>query len=191
MKKIPLRNVKKEIIAYAIIDDEDFDFINQYKWHLSEGYAVRTVNRRDKIQMHNMIYEKILGRKIKFLVDHEDRNKLNNCRNNLREATYIENSLNRSLQTNNKSGYSGVTIRKRGNKILYEVFSGPSTLNNRKYFYIGCFYDIRLAAICRDIWMKEKYKSEYIRLNIEDATTEEINFVKSKIDKKLNNENFF
>lgn len=32
--KIPLRNKKKEIIDYALVSEEDFDHLNQFKWSL-------------------------------------------------------------------------------------------------------------------------------------------------------------
>lgn len=41
MKEIPLRNKNKEIVKYAQVDDEDFEKVNQYKWHLKDGkYAM-------------------------------------------------------------------------------------------------------------------------------------------------------
>lgn len=45
----------------------------------------------------------------KTCVDHIDHDKLNNALQNLRWATPVENQHNRVIQTNNSSGYAGVT----------------------------------------------------------------------------------
>jgi hypothetical protein len=46
-------------------------------------------------------------------VDHIDRNKANNCYQNLRWTTNSGNGRNKTKQKNNTSGYTGVTFRKR------------------------------------------------------------------------------
>jgi hypothetical protein len=52
MKKIPLRKggTRKtlgEVVAYALVDDADFEELNQYRWGISkDGYAIRT-SRQD------------------------------------------------------------------------------------------------------------------------------------------------
>ena len=50
------------------------------------------------------------------LIDHKDRNKLNNDPENLRESDVFNNSLNTGLQKNNTSGYKGVTYCKSTGK---------------------------------------------------------------------------
>ncbi len=92
----------------AIVDDEDFGFLSQWKWHVSSGgYAVRTLNNKgkfDKVFMHRILNRTQEG----FDTDHVNREKLDNRKVNLRATTHSQNMLNMSLKINNKSGFRGV-----------------------------------------------------------------------------------
>lgn len=74
-KLIPLRNKAKEAIAYAIVDDEDFDQMMRFRWHLtSEGYAESCQyqgkgHRNRLVRMHRMILNVPSG----IQVDHRNR----------------------------------------------------------------------------------------------------------------------
>lgn len=48
MKTIKLTQGKE-----TMVDAEDFEYLNQFKWHVtSAGYAARTVNRNQKVYLH-------------------------------------------------------------------------------------------------------------------------------------------
>lgn len=64
-------------------------------------------------------------------VDHWDGNFVNNRIHNLREATSGQNSRNRKLHSNNKSGYTGVVVR--GSKWLAQICV------DRKVMHLGMF----------------------------------------------------
>ena len=93
----------------ALVDDDDYNHLSQWKWHVSNGYAVRTRHFKDlngkwckqTIFMHRVIMNTPKG----MYTDHVDQNKLNNCKPNLRFCTISENNRNRKPQTNNNSGY--------------------------------------------------------------------------------------
>lgn len=86
MKKILLNNNN-----YAIVDDEDFEFLNKFNWHKSEtGYAVRC-EKRKTIRMHRLI----VNCPDDMLVDHINGNRLDNRKQNLRICTFNENIRNR------------------------------------------------------------------------------------------------
>ena len=112
MKRITLTRGK-----YAIVDDDDFDWLNGYKWQYLDsgrgnGYAVRAlylgkVNGKDKYGLKWM-HREILKTPKSFETDHINRNKLDNRKENLRKATRSQNKANTNLTKANKSGYKGV-----------------------------------------------------------------------------------
>ena len=112
MKHIPLTKGKE-----ALVDDEDYEHLMQWKWHAAVRgrYAARdtrSFNRRrgSIVYMHDVVATRVgLSGKI----DHANRNTLDNRRHNLRPATGSQNGANRGPQANNTSGYKGV-VRVRG-----------------------------------------------------------------------------
>lgn len=103
MKQIPLTKGR-----FAIVDDEDFEELNRYKWYSDhKGYAARNspyVNgKRHVIWMHRVI----AGTPAGMETDHINGIKNDNRRSNLRIATTVQNAMNRGLSKNNTSGYRG------------------------------------------------------------------------------------
>lgn len=114
MKTIPLTQGK-----IAIVDDEDYCRINQYKWfaHNTHGnlwYAERNqsyVNGKrstTQIKMHRVI----LNLNDNLLVDHIDGNGLNNQKSNLRIVTMRQNQQNQH-RISRYSIYPGTTWSKQ------------------------------------------------------------------------------
>lgn len=107
---IPLKNIKGVIVAYAKVDNDDYEILSKYKWHgvkrnniyvCAQGY----VNGKT-VRMHHQI----CGKPGKgFVVDHINGNGLDNRKCNLRQATYKQNAQN----SKNKKKYIG-TIKDRG-----------------------------------------------------------------------------
>lgn len=51
MARIPLRDRHGEVRAFAIVDDADFEWLNQWRWHLDgEGYARRSVHNPRRVR---------------------------------------------------------------------------------------------------------------------------------------------
>src|SRR5205085_11306347 len=97
MKLIPLKG-KYGAGKFAKVSDEDFDFLNTLKWHVSDrGYA-KTYYQGKHRQMHQFVKGKDL--------DHINRDKLDNQRENLRPANRRQNNANTTRK--NPSGYKGV-----------------------------------------------------------------------------------
>lgn len=104
-----MKRIKLTRGFYAFVDEEDFKFLNQFKWlcRLSRHkiYAIRS----DGILMHRAILNVPPGRQ----TDHINGNGLDNQRMNLRICTLCENQFNRGKQINNTSGYKGVRAKRK------------------------------------------------------------------------------
>jgi len=157
MKKIPLTQGK-----FALVDDEDFEYLSQWKWHLTRRkkkcYAARNRRRNEPIGPPIILMHKVLcnGK----LVDHKDENGLNNTKSNLRSCSNAENLSNRGKQRNNTSGYKGVTWDKFTNKWMAQL----SSLG--KAVHIGRFDSKKEAAEAYDKAALQ-YFGEFANLNLE------------------------
>jgi len=138
-KLIPLSNGR----AYAIVDDEDYDFISSLKWNLTtHGYAE---NYKYGILMHRIINNTPKNK----VTDHINRNKLDNRKINLRSATKRLNAYNVPKLKNNTSGYKGVSFHKATNKWQSRI------LYKGKSIYLGIYNTPREAYEVYKIKAKE------------------------------------
>lgn len=94
----------------TMLDKESLPLVLGYKWHLhNSGYA-STKSAKGQYLMHNVIMGDLL-------IDHINRDKLDNRKNNLRRVTHHENQINRKdLNSNNTSGVRGVSWYKSYSK---------------------------------------------------------------------------
>jgi hypothetical protein len=139
MKRIKLTQSK-----FALVDDEDYEYLNQWNWYAQKDdktcYAKRSYSigngKQKTIYMHRVIAERMGIHN----PDHIDIDGLNNQRNNLREATDNQNKANRTLFKNNTSGYKGVSWNKYNKKWVAYIRV------NKKRIHLGYFNDIKDAA---------------------------------------------
>lgn len=112
-----MRQIRLTKGQVALVDDEDYEFLSQWKWcaHYSGDYvsAVRGVKIGSKtktIIMSRILMERKLGRRLEKgeEVDHSNRVTLNNRRENLRLATHEQNCHN-CKYGNGYSKYNGVS----------------------------------------------------------------------------------
>lgn len=88
----------------ALVDAEDYEWMRRYKWTFDGRYVFRRGGNGRKVYMHREVIGAIEGE----IVDHINRNKLDNRASNLRIATYQQNSANSRTHSHNTSGYRGV-----------------------------------------------------------------------------------
>lgn len=163
----------KEIILSAnkgivLVDDEDYEFLSQWNWHLCGGYAVRWErygvrkdNKRKTICMHRVI----LGlTNPKIHTDHINMNGLDNRKENLRACLPSQNSMNipkRNIK-NATSIYKGVRLDKRSNRWEARI------VYYRKQMFIGTYATEIEAGISYDKKAKELY-GEFAVLNFKEV----------------------
>jgi len=147
MKTIPLTKGR-----VALVDDDDYEHLNQMKWHLSEPEpypkAVHTVYPRPcptgtvgkRLIMHRLI----LNAPPDKVVDHIDGNTLNNQKSNLRLADRHQNGCNAITSKRNTSGFKGVSKGKSGRWIA-------QISCKRKWFWLGSYATKKEAAVAYDV----------------------------------------
>ena len=145
---------------FAIVDAADYERLAKYKWcayrNNNSFYACRGFHFK-KVCMHRQILHAPSG----MLVDHIDRNGLNNRKSNLRVCTAAQNCCNRGPNRNGSSKYKGVYWHKRNKKWLVGI-SAP-----QKRLFLGSFVDQLEAAIAYDR-KAEVLFGEFAYLNFPD-----------------------
>ena len=143
----------------VILDEETLD----------QTFTVRELLDRGRLNI-NKLGEKYLSADISIrlhklitgfpLTDHINGNPLDNRKSNLRLATKEQNAKNRSVQSNNTSGFRGVHWDKRRNKWCSRVRV------NEKSIYTGWYDNPEDAAKARDLKLLEITDDHtFIRLN--------------------------
>ena len=135
--RIPVTNKKGEI-KYFLVDREDFDRVNEYKWRIDARSYVR---KGFGIFLHRFIMGII---EPKMVVDHVNGDKLDNRKANLRIVTNTQNAQNKKKQVNNTSGFKGVFFNKTTNKCVAQIRI------NGKCKYLGNFSTPEAAAHAYD-----------------------------------------
>ena len=107
----PTKEVTLTTGETVLVDAEDFDFLNQWRWKLhKEGYAYRN-QRGPNLYMHRVIAGAEKGGE----VDHINRNKLDNRKENLRIVSHSVNTHNRT----DAAGYYKPTGRNKWRARIY------------------------------------------------------------------------
>lgn len=145
---------------FAIVDDEDYEFLSQYKWFAfypgrgNHVYARAIVNKKDFL-MHKLLIKSPEG----MVIDHIDGNSLNNQRKNLRVCSIADNVKNQKIRIDNKSGFKGVYWKK--DKRKWEV---TLQINGNKIF--GGYYKNKIDAAKAYNFHALKYFGEFAKINI-------------------------
>jgi hypothetical protein len=149
MKLIPLTQGH-----FAIVDDADFENVNQHKWSYHHtGYAMRQVRVRPGRggQKNEWLHRRLMQPGEGLEVDHINHNKLDNRRANLRVCTKQQNRQNRKAYKGTSSGFKGVTWNTREQKWYVKI----SVNGQRKH--IGVFDSAEDAARAYDVAAREHF----------------------------------
>lgn len=149
------RNVPLNKGLYTSVDEEDYERIMLWRWRIRKGNGLTfeavtdhcldlTVRPLEysQIQMPHIILQLAPS----VIIDHKNRNALDNRKSNLRICeTRAQNGWNRAKNKNNKSGYKGVWKCTHG--LRYQTCIN---VNGQK-INIGNFLDPKEAAFARDV----------------------------------------
>lgn len=114
------------------IDDADAEMLSKFSWCFDGRYAYCFLGER-KVYMHQMLCDA-------DLVDHDDQDKLNNQRHNLKASTKSLNALNRK-------GVKGIHYNKNAKKWEAYVF-----VDGVKR-YLGLYVTQESASIARQQYL--------------------------------------
>jgi len=129
------------------------DFVDGYKFSLDKDGYVRYSGAKDglcKKRLHRII----MGDPEDLVVDHINRNPLDNRRENLRIVTKQENSMNLSMSKRNKSGITGVCWHKGSGKWVARISY------KYKHIFLGSFEKLEDARKARED-AEEEYFGEF------------------------------
>ena len=153
MKKISLTQNQ-----FALVDDEDFEFLNQWKWKAAWNRATNSFyaqrgQRIGKSGTTITMSRLIMSTPKDMDCDHVDHNTLNHQKYNLRNVTHSHNSMNRKgPQKNNKLGILGVSHHRDGFRGIISKDGKQILLPHRKTLE---------EAIADRKTAEEKYYGEY------------------------------
>lgn len=139
-----------------MVDEDLYESLSAFAWNTnSRGYAVRFSG----ILLHRVV----LGVDMNLEVDHQDGNRLDCRRSNLRVATARGNAANRGRSTGEfSSRFKGVTLRRNGKWYAHMGLSG-------RKLHLGTFENEEDAARAYDAAALAAW-GEFARLNFPDGT---------------------
>ncbi len=127
------------------IDNDDLEKCSKLTWHYAKNKDSKYIQTRIKgkmIKLHRYIMNM---NNSNLVVDHINRNSLDNRKSNLRICSYKENSFNKSIRVDNTSGIPGVSFHKTNKKWRAKIKYNNLTI------HLGYFEDINEALINRRV----------------------------------------
>jgi len=152
IKYIPLNHGK-----YAIVDEDDYEYLSKFRWRYAAGYAVRFCKESSNRSMS--MHREIMGCPENLFVDHINGNGLDNRKANLRICSHKQNNRNRAPHKRKcSSKYKGVCWSKNHGKWVSRI------IVDNKQIFLGYFDDEVLAAMAYNE-AAIKYYGDFARLN--------------------------
>ena len=147
-------NAFKEGIKFLV--DDDFKYVDGFSFFLNEGGYVLFSSRKDGLN-NKRLHRIIMNAPDHLQVDHINGDPLDNRKENLRLCNGSENQRNIGKQSNNTSGFKGVSWHKNHGKWYAQI------MVDGKLKYLGSFDDPQIAyqAYCQ---AATKYHGDFAHL---------------------------
>ncbi len=127
----------------VLVDDEDLEDCRKHKWYLNKKTGYMVSGNKPSISLHTFL---VGPAPIGLVTDHENRNKLDNQKHNLRFITNAKNIMNSDT--------------KRGHlKHIYPTRFGTWTVRftrNYTIVILGNFNSTEKAIEARDLYLKNE-----------------------------------
>lgn len=135
-------------------DLEDYDKIKDYCWYIETRGRVCARNKENHKTPHKLhrIVMDVFNPSIE--IDHKNRNQIDNRKSNLRVCTHKENLCNQSLSKANKTGTTGVALRKDIGKYISYI------MVDNKSIKLGNYINIEDAIVAR-LKAEKEYFGEF------------------------------
>lgn len=169
--KVIIINSPKHGRKEVLVDDEDFEYLNQFRWSAHKlknvFYTTRHSQRQLGKQKTILMHREIMKTPINMVCDHINHNTMDNRKENLRNCLAIQNLYNKSSSKSSSSKYLGVILKKPcgRNKQFYWV----SCIGYKgKTIYLGMFsfnQEGEINAAKAYNHAASKYFGEYANLN--------------------------
>lgn len=135
-----------------LCDIDIWEKVKDMRWTVNRQGYVQTTTREGREKSRAVLFHSfVLKCDNTHVIDHINRNKLDNRKCNLRLATRAENSIN-SLSTHSSTGARGVYVDKR-KKRKYIAYLSTNGKNHR----IGSFFTLAEAKEARENAVVKKY----------------------------------
>ena len=146
----------------AIVDAEDFEWLSQWNWYAcwnqcTKSFYARRYEPNGPVKCI-LMHRAVLDCNPNEEGDHINHNTLDMRKQNLRRCTRRESQRNRRPQSNNTSGFKGVSWSRPCGRWTARINSG------KIYEYLGLFLSAEEAAHAYDEAAK-KYHGEFAHLN--------------------------
>lgn len=160
--------------GFALVDDEDFEMLSKFSWRghnngrMTYASAYLGGGRKNgrKGYMHRLIMNAQKGQ----MIDHKNRDGLDNRRENLRFTDRKGNEGNSRPRLDSRSKYKGVFFSQENQKW---VAQGK---RNGKTKHLGTYKTEELAALAFDKSARDYYK-DFAFLNFPDITDYSVLYV--------------
>jgi hypothetical protein len=145
----------------TLVDADDYPELSKYKWcaawnaHTQSFYVARNIRKADGSRMLLRMHTAITDYQV---TDHKNGDTLDNRRENLRSASSSQNAYNKTLRSDNTSGFQCVSLYKNINKWYAYIDV------NYKRKYLGYYNDPIQAAQAYDNAARE-LRGEFACLN--------------------------
>jgi len=152
----------EEVLYVAKIDHVDVEKVKQHHW------CRRSNAQKDYLSSNIcLLHELIVGTVGGLIIDHINRDRCDCRKSNLRHVTPFENAINKGKQSNNTSGYVGVSWDKGRSKWASHIKV------NRKKKFLGRFEKLEDAVSAR-LDAERKYFGDVINREFDVNTVHEV-----------------